>query len=73
MRALRTATDTPAPVDCARCGAPYRAALVDGCPVCGNDAVGYDPESADVRMLTIVVAVTALNLLLLAGLVVVVT
>lgn len=55
-------------ITCERCAAPYRPALVDGCPVCGLHAVGYDEEAGEARLLAMVIGSTAVNLLILAAL-----
>lgn len=60
-------------ITCVRCTAPYRPVLVDGCPVCGLDAVGYDADAADQRITAMVIGTTALNLLLLALIVIAVS
>lgn len=55
---------------CVRCRAHYRPQLVDGCPVCGHGEVGIDEDARDRRILAMVVAAMAGNLLILAGIVI---
>jgi len=69
--------DQPAPQPCPACGTPYRPGLTRGeCPVCGwrlaAAARARRPGLVDALDVAGVVAVTALNLLLLAVLLLVV-
>lgn len=74
MRGPRALLDRaePTAAACPRCGVHYRAAVTPGCPVCGHgeDAVA---DGDDRPVIAMVIAATAVNLLILAWLAIVLT
>lgn len=56
-------------IDCDRCAVTYRPDLTDGaCPICRTPAPGFEVAEVTARLdlLTVVVAVSAVDFLLLA-------